>query len=260
MNLQLFQVDAFTKRVFGGNPAAVCPLDAWLPDAQLQAIATENNLSETAFLVPKGTEYELRWFTPALEVDLCGHATLASAHVLYQHLGYTAPSITFLSRSGPLLVSQSEKGYSMDFPAIIPQEVAPPPQLARALGAAPQAVFRANDYLLTIFESEAQIRALAPDFGLLRQVDALGTIVSAPGKEVDFVSRFFAPRAGIDEDPVTGSAHCSLIPYWAGVLGKTDLHALQISARQGELFCRLQGERVAIAGQAVTYMLGEILV
>lgn len=261
MNLTIFQADAFTQEVFGGNPAAVCPLEHWLDDQLLQSIAAENNLSETAFFVKKDNHYELRWFTPALEVDLCGHATLAAAHVLFQHLEYEKDTIDFHSRSGLLQVKKHNKGYAMDFPARVPQLVANPPKaLFKALKTTHREIRRTKDYMLIAFEKEANIRDMNPDFGLLNTMDALGFIVTSPGDNVDFVSRFFAPRAGINEDPVTGSAHCDLVPFWAEKMDKNHFHALQISERGGEIFCEYVGDRVILIGQAVTYLQGQIVV
>ena len=260
MRLRLFQVDAFTDAVFGGNPAAVCPLDSWLDDATLQAIAAENNLSETAFLVPANGAYDLRWFTPLAEVDLCGHATLASAHVVFRHLRQEADSVGFESRSGRLEVVRCDDGsLAMDFPALAAHAVPPPPGLAAGLGAEPAAVFADMDYL-ALFDSESAVTALSPDFGALARLDRRGVIVSAPGESVDFVSRFFCPRLGVPEDPVTGSAHCMLAPFWAGRLGKTTLHAWQASARGGMLECSVAGDRVRLTGRAVQYLEGTIAV
>ncbi|MBX7168889.1 MAG: PhzF family phenazine biosynthesis protein [Pirellulales bacterium] len=258
MRISLYQVDAFTSRVFGGNPAAVCPLERWLPAAVLQGLAAENNLSETAFLVGGAGRYELRWFTPTIEVDLCGHATLAAAYVVFEHLEPGRVHVEFTSRSGPLHVRRKGARLVLDFPARPPQPCVTPPALLAGLDRAPRAVLRSRDYL-AVYDSAAEIRALRPDFRRLAELDALGLIVTAPGEETDFVSRFFAPQSGIDEDPVTGSAHCTLVPYWAEVLGKTELTARQLSTRGGELWCRLAGERVDIAGEAVLYLRGEVL-
>ena len=257
MNLLCYHVDAFASAVFHGNPAAVCPLDAWLPDAILQNIAAENNLSETAFFVAEGHDYELRWFTPTTEVDLCGHATLAAAFVLFTECGVNAGSIRFHSRSGWLTVSREQDLLTLDFPSRPPAPCSAPEVLVRGLGTKPKAVLKSRDYLAT-FASEAEVRALQPDFAALRTLDALGIIATAPGDGCDFVSRFFAPAAGINEDPVTGSAHCTLIPYWAGRLDRTKLYARQVSARGGELFCEFTGDRVRIGGKAVLYLRGEI--
>ena len=259
MNIPYYQVDAFTDSVFGGNPAGVCLLDAWLPDALLQNIGAENNLSETAFLVKSGSDYELRWFTPEIEVDLCGHATLASAHVLFADIDPTLTEITFHTRSGQLRVTRDGDLLAMDFPSRPPEAVEASTALLEGLGAAPAAVLRSRDYMV-VYDSEEAVRNLSPVFARFLELETLGVIATAPGTDADFVSRFFAPKAGIDEDPVTGSAHCTLIPYWADRLGKSDLVARQVSARGGLLFCRNEGERVRIAGRAATFLTGEITV
>ncbi len=256
MELDLYQVDAFSARPFGGNPAAVVPLDSWLEDAVLQAIALENNLSETAFFVRRGARYDLRWFTPSVEVDLCGHATLASAYVILTHLQPEAARVDFDSHSGPLAVTRDGALLTLDFPAKPPKPVADP-AVAAALGAAPLELLR-SDKTMAVLADEAAVRAAAPDLAIVAALAGDGLIVTAPGDEVDFVSRYFAPHAGIPEDPVTGSAHCVLAPYWAGRLGKEDLSARQVSARGGELRCRLSGERVLISGQVAPYLRGRI--
>lgn len=257
--LTLYQVDAFAGQVFQGNPAAVVPLEAWPDDALLQAIASENNLSETAYCVPAGTGFELRWFTPVAEVDLCGHATLATAHVLYAHLGYRAPRVAFATRSGELQVARAGNGYQMDFPGEAMPVLEAPAALVEALSVMPVAVRGGSDYLV-ILDSEAAVRDLAPDFQRLRQLERRGVIVSAPGDDCDFVSRCFYPRLGIDEDPVTGSAHCALAVYWAEQLGRASLRARQLSRRGGSIDCEVQGDRVLLTGGAVDYLLGEIRV
>jgi predicted PhzF superfamily epimerase YddE/YHI9 len=257
MQIPLYQVDAFTNRLFAGNPAAVCPLEEWLPDALLQAIAAENNLSETAFFLRRGNRYELRWFTPSVEVDLCGHATLASAFVILRLLEPARERVEFDTRSGQLTVTRRGERLAMDFPAKPPLPCEPPPGLLEALGGEPLEVLKA-DYYLVIYETEAAVRALRPDFAALRAASGTGVIVAAPGERADFVSRFFAPAYGIDEDPVTGSAHSTLIPFYAQRLGKWSLEARQVSARGGELYCELQGDRVLIAGEAVLYLEGTI--
>ena len=257
MRVAYYEVSAFTSQPFGGNPAGVCPLDSWPPDAILQGIAANNNLAETAFFVPRDTDFDLRWFTPTTEVDLCGHATLAAAYVLFTERGWPAESIHFHSRSGILTVSLSGDRLTLDFPAW-PAEPCPAPKaLLRGLGAKPAKVFKARDYL-AVFASETEVQALKPDFAALQTLDCLGTIVTAPGGDCDFVSRFFAPGAGVNEDPATGSAHCTLIPHWAKQLGKTKLYARQISARGGEFFCDLAGDRVRIGGRAVLYLKGTL--
>jgi len=257
MNLPLYQVDAFTSRLFGGNPAAVIPLDRWLPDDVLAAIAAENNLSETAFVVAREDPVPLRWFTPTVEVDLCGHATLATAHVLFRHLSPGRERIAFSTRSGTLTVTREGELLSMDFPARPASEVEVTDQLVAALGRRPSKAYRARD-LMAVFGSESDVRDLQPDYQRVAALDTFAVIVTAPGTDVDFVSRFFAPAKGIPEDPVTGSAHCTLIPYWAARLGKTQLTAQQLSRRGGELYCRQRGKRVDIAGRVVEYLRGEI--
>jgi len=255
MQLPIYQVDAFASQLFRGNPAAVCPLDAWLDDALMQAIAAENNLSETAFIVRSKDEYAIRWFTPALEVELCGHATLAAAHVVFEFLEPRRDKVSFDSKSGPLYVSKSGHELELDFPADHAQAGETAQELVRSLGSQPASVLHGR-YPTAVFETEAQIRALEPDFRRMQEFQWV--VVTAPGDEVDFVSRFFAPGAGIDEDPVTGSAHCILTPYWAERLGKTELRARQLSKRGGELRCALRGDRVTIAGAARTYLEGHI--
>lgn len=257
MQIPLYQVDAFTSKPFSGNPAAVCPLERWLDDATLQALASENNLSETAYFVPKGDDFELRWFTPADEVDLCGHATLASAFVLFEQLGFAESAIRFHTRSGVLVVTRDPRGFAMDFPSRPPEACTPHPDLVRALGAEPREILGSRDYFVR-YETEAQVRSLSPDFALLKRLDRKAVIVTAPGSDCDFVSRFFAPALGIDEDPATGSAHCTLTPYWRDQLGKTTLHARQVSRRGAELFCEDQGNRVSIAGNAVLVITGQV--
>ena len=261
MRLPLFQIDAFAERVFQGNPAAVCPLEAWLPEALMQAIAAENNLSETAFCVPEGEGYGLRWFTPLKEIDLCGHATLATAHVLFEHLGFAGAEIVFSTRSGALRVTRAGDRLAMDFPAKAIEPCAAPAALIEGLGRMPLEVYGGRDYL-AVFADAAEVRALTPDPRRLAELDRHGVIVTAPGGaedgDVDFVSRFFVPKFGVDEDPVTGSAHCSLTPFWAARLGKTTLEARQVSRRGGRLQCTLAGERVILRGRAVTYMAATI--
>jgi len=260
MKLPIFQIDAFTSMVFGGNPAAVILANTSLPDNTMQAIAAENNLSETAFLTPGEGAFGLRWFTPTTEVDLCGHATLASAHMLFE-MGLVDRSAAFDTQSGRLTVRKRDDGLlEMDFPAREPIRVDLPLCEAEAgLGGAPKEIHKSRD-LMVVFEDEAAVRALEPDFARIERWDALGVIATAPGDTCDFVSRFFCPRVGISEDPVTGSAHCTTTPYWARRLGKTSLHARQVSPRQGELFCSVADDRVLIAGRAVTYLRGEITV
>lgn len=259
MRIPYFHVDAFTRRPFGGNPAGVCLLEgAWPPDELLQRIAAEHNLSETAFVLPRAHGYALRWFTPKVEVDLCGHATLAAAFVLFHYVGYEETTISFMTVSGPLAVERQGDMLVLDFPARPLQPCAMPEALLRGLGRTPLEVWRSRDYC-AVFATPEEIIELVPDMVQLSQLDdCLGIIVTAPGREVDFVSRFFAPRTGVPEDPVTGSAHASLVPYWAQRLGKRCLTAHQLSARGGELFCEDGGERVKIGGYAVPYLRGEI--
>src|SRR5579884_3597474 len=259
MRIPIYQVDAFTSRLFAGNPAAVCPLDEWLPDDKLQSIALENNLSETAFFIPNGGDgrYKLRWFTPAVEVDLCGHATLASAHVVFNELRPETREVRFETRSGELVVKRDGDRMTMDFPARPPSECTIHPDLVAALGGDPETILGARDYLV-VYRTEDEVRALRPDMSRLVGIDRFAVIVTAPGKQADFVSRFFAPAKGVPEDPVTGSAHSTLIPYWARRLGKKELHALQVSARGGELWCADRGERVSISGNAVLFLTGTI--
>lgn len=258
MKIPIYQVDAFTDHVFGGNPAAVCPLKNWLTDEEMQLIAKENNLSETAFFVKKGHGFELRWFTPAAEVDLCGHATLATAHTLFEELGYDGEEIYFESRSGRLTVSKEGDRLLMDFPSDKMNQIEAPAVLFKALGIPPtNQVYKSDDYMI-ILDSEEEVANVQPDFKILKEVEARGIIVTAAGKEVDFVSRFFAPLHNIDEDPVTGSAHTKLTPYWAMRFGKTEMEAHQISERGGVLTVRDKQSRVEILGKAVTYLKGEI--
>ncbi|MGE3934101.1 MAG: PhzF family phenazine biosynthesis protein [Rhodospirillaceae bacterium] len=256
MRLPIYQVDAFASAVFRGNPAAVVPLDGWLPDAALQAIAAENNLSETAFFVAAGGGYALRWFTPTMEVDLCGHATVASAFVIMTVLQPGRDSVAFETKSGRLDVTRDGDRFVLDFPALPAAPVVAPDGLAAALGAPPRAVLTAAKWLC-VYDDAATVRALAPDMTALARFDG-GVIVTSRGEDCDFVSRFFAPSYGIPEDPVTGSAHCTLIPYWAAALGREALFARQVSARGGELWCEDRGARVSIGGRAVLYLTGTI--
>jgi predicted PhzF superfamily epimerase YddE/YHI9 len=258
MRIPIYQIDAFTDRLFGGNPAAVCVLDRWPADSLLQSVAAENNLSETAFLVGGNGRYQLRWFTPKVEVDLCGHATLAAAYVVFREIEQALREVIFDSRSGELRVSRENELMTMDFPASHGTICDCPDLLTEGLGRNPLEVRRDAMYLC-IFADEEDIRALQPDFSALAELDTLGVIVTAPGRSVDFVSRMFAPRVGIPEDPATGSAHCLLTTYWAARTGKTRFTARQLSSRGGELECELRGERVLISGRAVKYLQGEIL-
>jgi PhzF family phenazine biosynthesis protein len=257
MEIPLYQIDAFTNHVFGGNPAAVCPLDEWIDDGLMQQIAEENNLSETAFFVKRVKQYEIRWFTPRMEIELAGHPTLAAAYVIFNYCNHGSGKISFSSKSGELTVTLDEDLIRMNFPAMKPVKAAGNDLLDRALGQKPVELYRTRDYL-AVYRSQQEILSIDPDFGLLKQLDCLGVIVSAPGDEVDFVSRCFAPAVGINEDPVTGSAHSTLIPYWAQRLKRDTLHAYQLSTRGGELFCRNLGERVEISGRAVPFLKGTI--
>ena len=258
MQIPIYQIDAFAARPFAGNPAAVCPLDAWLPDDVLQAIALENNLSETAFLVPlPGGGYHLRWFTPTVEVPLCGHATLASAHLLLNRTDCDHDRIAFETLSGRLDVWRVGDRLAMELPADPPAPVPAPEGLAAALGQTPREVHKGR-YWLVLLEDETAVRDLAPDIGAIGRLEPGNLIVTAPGREVDFVSRFFAPGAGVPEDPVTGSAHCILTPFWAERLGRERLTARQLSARGGELVCELKGDRVVLSGVCAFYMEGRI--
>jgi PhzF family phenazine biosynthesis protein len=259
MRIPYYQVNAFTSENFGGNPAGVCLLGRWLPTPLLQQVAAENNLSETAFLVKQPGFYDLRWMTPTTEVDLCGHATLASAYVLFFEQKLPDASVAFQTQSGRLYAfKRQDEILELDFPSRPPERCSAPEKLVEALGRKPVEVLKARD-LIAVFESAGEVAELKPNFDLLAQQDCLGTIVTAPGEDADFVSRFFAPKVGVPEDPVTGSAHSSLIPYWSARLNKTELFARQISRRGGELFCRFLGQRVGIGGRAVVYSRGELV-
>ncbi len=257
MKFDQYQVSAFTRTQFGGNPAAIVPLSEWLPTDIMQAVAAENNLSETAFFVPEGDGFGLRWFTPGVEVDLCGHATLAAAHVLFNELDHQADVLRFHTRSGELPVSQDEQGICMDFPAYDVVDSELDPAIVAALGGQSVAAYE-SPFRLYRFDSEAQVLALAPDMRALLDATDTAVIATAPGDRVDFVSRFFGPQVGIDEDPVTGSAHCALVPLWAKRLGKNQLQARQVSARGGDLLCELKGERVEMRGHGLTFLRGQI--
>jgi PhzF family phenazine biosynthesis protein len=262
MALRLYHLNAFTTKPFAGNPAAVCPLAEWLDDGLLQAVAAENNLSETAFFVPRGEQYELRWFTPRSEVKLCGHATLASAFVILQILETKRDSVRFETRaSGALTVTRDGDLLAMDFPALAPWACTDPPAaLSEGLGKVPLEVVQIEDNYFAVFEKEEEVKSLRPDLRLLEELHPAGVAVTAPGKDCDFVSRYFAPSYGIPEDPVTGSTHCSLAPYWAKRLRKTKLHARQISERGGELWCEVRSERVILRGNAVLTLQGDLLI
>lgn len=256
MRLPIYQIDAFARRAFAGNPAAVVLLDAWLPDEAMQAIAGENNLAETAFLVQEPAGWSIRWFTPACEVDLCGHATLASAFVLFER-DPGLPRITFQSRSGPLAVGREGDLLVLDFPSRPPVAVPPVPGLPEALGAPVREVWKARD-LVAVLDDEATVRSLKPNLEALATMDDFAVVATAPGEEADFVSRFFGPRVGVPEDPVTGSAHSTLVPFWSRRLGRSKLRALQVSPRGGELLCEDRGDRVAIGGRAVKVIEGTL--
>jgi PhzF family phenazine biosynthesis protein len=258
MKIRLYQVDAFTDKLFGGNPAGVCPLEDWLPEEVMQNIAFENNLAETAFFIINGADFELRWFTPVSEVDLCGHATLATAHVLFNHLDYNRDKIIFHSKSGELTVRKDNGKLILNFPVDIVKKIDSPDDLIKAIGKKPLETFKGKTDYMLVYSSQKEIEEINPDFELIKKSKARGVIVTAKGNDVDFVSRFFAPEVGINEDPVTGSAHTTLTPYWAAVLGKKELTAMQLSRRKGNLNCKLINGRVEIAGYAVTYLDGSI--
>jgi len=259
MELIIYQVNAFTDKIFCGNPAAICPLDDWLPDDVLQKIAIENSVAETAFFIPTSDGFEIRWFTPEIEMDLCGHATLATAHVITRHLNPQLSCLKFHSKSGVLIVKVENELLTMDFPSRKPEPSDVPQIIVDAIQEKPIEVLKSRDYIL-VFESEETIQNLKPNQSMLNQInlDPGGIVVTAKGNDVDFVSRFFTPQASIFEDPVTGSAHCSLIPYWSKILGKKSMHALQLSPRRGEILCKDLGERVLISGEAVTFLKGQI--
>jgi predicted PhzF superfamily epimerase YddE/YHI9 len=264
MVLPIFQVDAFATELFRGNPAAVCPLSEWLPDKTMQAIAAENNLAETAFFVRNGSSYALRWFTPAIEVPLCGHATLASAFVIFEYLDPSAEGVHFTTASGELSVTRAGKLLAMDLPRYNAEPCPPPDDLIQGLVRVPREVRHYSESdkkgnYLAIYDSEEDVRLLQPELAFLGRLARHGVIVTAPGDNADFVSRYFAPAIGIPEDPVTGSAHCVLVPYWAERLSKKQFHAQQISPRGGELLCQLEGERVILAGKAVCFLRGSVL-
>jgi len=260
MELKIYQIDAFAEEIFTGNPAAVCPLDAWLPDEILQKIAMENNLAETAYYVKEKEGYRIRWFTPAVEVDLCGHATLASAFVLFHHEEYHGNQIIFNSRSGPLKVTKQNELFTLNFPIDISKEVELLPELITPFNFKPVKAFKGKTDYMLVFENETQIRNMNSDLGLISKIKARGVMVTAKGDKVDFVSRFFGPQSGVNEDPVTGSAHTTLAPYWSDVLGKTELTAIQCSARSGNLKCKLVRDRVEISGHGKTFLIGKIFI
>lgn len=260
MKLKLYQIDAFTDHVFGGNPAAVCLLDDWLESSLMQNIAQENNLAETAFIVQNNSTFEIRWFTPEIEVDLCGHATLASAYVIFNYYGYNEKTIRFYSnRSGELFVEKGVGGLmTLDFPTDELIAIQANTEVNKAIGLTPQRTFKGKTDYLLIYNSQEEIEEITPNIHLLDQLKCRGVIISAPGESVDFVSRFFSPQCGIPEDPVTGSAHTTMTPYWSKILNKTKMTAKQLSARGGDLSCEYLGERVKISGKAVPYLIGEI--
>jgi PhzF family phenazine biosynthesis protein len=258
MKIRLYQIDAFTDRIFGGNPAAVCPLEHWIPDKLMQQIAMENNLAETAFFVRDHDHFDIRWFTPEIEVDLCGHATLATAFVIFNLEHFSGPVIEFGSRSGLLRVLKNGDFLTLDFPADKPVRSTAPENLLAGMGLRPLEIYRGKTDYMLVYSNAGQIEKLKPDLSRISEADARGIIATAPGEDVDFVSRFFAPQSGISEDPVTGSAHTTLAPYWAEKLGRAELIARQLSKRGGWLKCRIVGDRVEISGQARAYMTGEI--
>lgn len=258
MSISIYQVDAFTARLFGGNPAAICPMDTWASASAMQNIAAENNLAETAFIVENDTGYDLRWFTPTVEIDLCGHATLAAGYVVFNYLKTDRDAVSFETMSGTLTVTQDGDQLSMDFPSRPPKPVATWDALSEALGKAPSEVHMSRD-ILAMYDDETSIRALSPDQEKLAGIEeGFGVIVTAKGDEVDFVSRFFAPKAGIPEDPVTGSSHCTLVPLWSERLGRSQLLAQQLSTRGGELRCEQRGERVKLSGHCALFLTGTI--
>lgn len=257
MKLSIYQIDAFANNPFEGNPAAVCPLQSWLPDEVMQSIAEENNLSETAFFVQTEHGFHIRWFTPVAEVDLCGHATLASAYVIFTFLGFEENTINFESKSGLLKVEQYDDLLVMDFQTQPAIKCEVPEEIVQAFNNTPVECLKAEDYIV-VFKNEEEVRSSQPKLEALKNIDLRGVAITAKSNKYDFVARFFASKYGVNEDPVTGSAYTQLVPYWAGVLGVSKLHAKQVSSRGGELFCKLAGNRVSIAGRAVTYLTGEI--
>jgi PhzF family phenazine biosynthesis protein len=259
MQLPIYTVDAFTNRLFSGNPAAICPLNEWLPTEKMQQLATENNLSETAFFIKENDKYHIRWFTPEYEIDLCGHATLASAFVLFNYLHHSTDTIHFTCKSGLLEVRKRSELIELNFPSRMPVPIEVPEKLMQGFNLKPTLVLKSRDYFF-VYDKEEDVKNIVPDFSILNQFDCIGIIITAKGNEVDFVSRFFVPNSVIVEDPVTGSSHCSLIPYWSGELNKSVLTAKQLSKRGGDLLCEFKGDRVTMAGNAVLYMKGEYYV
>jgi PhzF family phenazine biosynthesis protein len=260
MELSVYHVDAFTEELFKGNPAAVVPLEGWLPDEKMQAIAFENNLSETAFFTPYQGFFYIRWFTPLKEVNLCGHATLASAHILFNHLDFPVNTITFHSKSGPLNVTRENEKIILDFPACTIHKIEINDELKTVFGTEPVACYVGREDLMFVFENEKTIIELKPNFNRISEINARGIIITSPSLKYDFISRFFAPTVGVNEDPVTGSAHTMLVPYWSNRLKRTNLHSRQVSHRGGDLYCSLNGDRVFIGGKAITYLTGRITI
>ncbi|HYV92431.1 MAG TPA: PhzF family phenazine biosynthesis protein [Chitinophagales bacterium] len=260
MKLPIFQVDAFTDKLFGGNPAAVVPLNNWLPDETMQSIAAENNLSETAFFISSEEDYDLRWFTPAVEVPLCGHATLAAAHVMFHHMNYVRDEIRFHSQSGLLKVRRDGDWITLDFPADAVKRAEAPENLVEALKVTPKEIWKGKENYLIVLNSAEEVYNTHPDFVMLKAIGGHGFVITSKGNDTDFISRYFVPSFGINEDPVTGYAHCALIPYWSNVLEKNEMRARQVSKRGGYLKCKLNGDRVEISGQAVTYLTGDIVI
>lgn len=258
MKIAIFQLDAFTNQLFKGNPAAVCPLDEWVSDGMLQNIAAENNLSETAFFVKEKEGFHIRWFTPTTEVSLCGHATLAAAAVIFRKLVYKSEVIKFKSRSGELTVKRNADRFVLDFPSDPPEKIEKNPEILNAMGIEPSEWYKGNEDYMLVYESEGEISSLSPNFEELGKNTNRGVIVTAPGSQTDFISRFFAPAAGIDEDPVTGSAHTTLTPYWSKRLKKKKLNAMQVSPRGGTLICEDAGDRIKISGRVAFYLQGLI--
>jgi PhzF family phenazine biosynthesis protein len=258
MKIKFYQIDTFTDKLFGGNPAGVCPLEDWLPDEAMQNIAFENNLADTAFFVTNDNDFELRWFTPLAEVDLCGHATLATAHVLFEHFEYNREKIFFHTKSGELSVKRKNEKLILNFPVDTVKKIEAPEDLITAIGKKPIETFKGKTDYLFVYQTQKEIEDIIPDFELIKKSKARGIIITAKGDDVDFVSRFFAPLVGINEDPVTGSAHTTLTPYWTVKLGKKELSAMQLSKRRGKLNCKLVDDRVEITGNAITYLEGSI--
>lgn len=258
MKIKLYQIDAFTNKVFSGNPAAVCPMESWPADALLQHIAAENNLAETAYFVKSKEGFHIRWFTPKAEVNLCGHATLATAYVIFNFFNYSDSVISFQSRSGILTVTKDKEWYALNFPVDKIDKIALTPEITACFDVMPGEAYRGSSDIMLVFSSQRNIENITPDFFQIAKLKARGIIITAPGTDTDFVSRFFAPLVGIDEDPVTGSAHTTLVPYWSKQLGKTELTARQVSSRGGYLKCKLLNDRVEISGQGAFYLLGEI--